>query len=72
MLKLVSAKGRWSFLNGYQIYGNVVWLSNREEANKYTLIDENGNKLDVNVEDYIVEEKNNYTNTKDYEIFEEI
>ena len=56
MYKLVSANGRWSFLNGYQIYGNVVWLSNRDEASKYTLIDDNGNKVDINVEECIVEE----------------
>ena len=57
MLKLVSEVGtRWSFLDGYQIYGNVVWLTDIEEISKYSLIDEDGNKLNVNVEDYLVDE----------------
>ena len=56
MHKLVSdIKGsRWSFLNGYYIFSNVVWLSSLEEANKYTLIDENGKEIDVDINDFIV------------------
>lgn len=56
MYKLVSdVKGsRWSFLNGYYIFSNVVWLSSLEEANKYTLIDENGKEIDVDISDFIV------------------
>lgn len=56
MYKLVSdIKGsRWSFLNGYYIFSNVVWLSNLEEVNKYTLIDENGKEIDVDINDFIV------------------
>ena len=56
MYKLVSdIKGsRWSFLNGYYIFSNVVWLSSLEEASKYTLIDENGKKIDVDINDFIV------------------
>lgn len=56
MYKLVSdIKGsRWSFLNGYYIFRNVVWLSNLEEVNKYTLIDENGKEIDVDINDFIV------------------
>ena len=56
MYKLVSdIKGsRWSFLNGYYIFSNVVWLSSLEEVNKYTLIDENGKEIDIDINDFIV------------------
>ena len=56
MLKLVSEVGRWSFMDGYQIYGNVVWLSSIDDIRKYTLIDENGEKINVNNEDLLVDD----------------
>ena len=56
MWKLKSEVGKWSFLNGEMIFSNVVWLSDKEEAKKYMLIDEKGNKMDINVNDYLVEE----------------
>ncbi len=57
MLKLVSEEGtKWSYLNGYYIFGNVVWLSNEDEARKYTLLDEDGNKIDIDVENYLTNE----------------
>jgi hypothetical protein len=57
MLKLVSEVGtRWSFMNGYQVYGNVVWLMDMEDAKNYTLIDKDGNKMNVDSNDYIVDD----------------
>lgn len=57
MLKLVSEVGtRWSFMNGYQVYGNVVWLMDLEDAKNYTLIDKDGNKMNVDSNDYIVDD----------------
>ena len=60
MYKLVSniEGSRWSYLNGYYIFGNVVWLK-KENINKYTLIDANGNKIpDIENEDLLVEVEN--------------
>ena len=45
MYTLESEVGRWSFKDGYQIYSNVVWLSKKEEANDYKLIDDDGNSI---------------------------
>jgi len=59
MFKLVSniKNSKWSFMNGYNIFNmETVWLSKKEDARKYSLLDENGNKLDVNVEDFLVDE----------------
>ena len=56
MYKLVSEVGtRWSYLGGEQIYSNVVWISNLEDANKYTLIDGNGKEIDIDINNFIVE-----------------
>ena len=58
MYKLVSTKAdtRWSFLDGYHIFGNIVYLMDKEEVSKYSLVDKNFKKLDVKVDDYIIEE----------------
>ena len=57
MYKLVSEVGtRWSYLGGEQIYSNVVWISNKEDASKYSLINNKGEKIDIDVDEYIVEE----------------
>lgn len=52
MYKLISPidNGRWSFLDGYHIFKNVVWLMNKSEIRKYKLINEDGNevKIDLN------------------------
>ena len=55
MWKLVSPKEgwRWSFLDGYYIFKNVVYLMERNDMYKYKLIDENGNKIDCNLEKYL-------------------
>lgn len=45
MYRLESAVGRWSFKNGYQMYGNVVWISRKEDAKDYKLVDERGNYI---------------------------
>ena len=52
MWKLVSPKEkwRWSFLDGYYVFKNVVYLMERNDIYKYKLIDENGNKIDYDLE----------------------
>lgn len=57
MFKLVSPieNGRWSFLNGYHIFSNVVWLMDKNEIAKYKLIDENDNEVNINIEDCLTE-----------------
>ena len=58
MYKLVSEVGtRWSYLGGEQIYSNVVWMSNKEEASRYTLLDNKGEKIDIDVEEYLIEDE---------------
>lgn len=56
MCKLVSnIKGsRWSFYDGYQIYGNVVWLCNEDEISKYKLINEKGEEININPREFLV------------------
>ena len=60
MYKLVSNidGSRWSYLNGYYIFGNVVWLLDLKDIGKYTLIDADGKKIDIKNEDFLV--KNEY------------
>lgn len=57
MYKLVSNidGSRWSYLNGYNIFGNVVWLLGLGDIGKYTLIDADGNKIGIKNEDFLVE-----------------
>ena len=45
ILKLTTDKGRWSFLDGYQIYDYVVYLLKEDDVRKYTLIDDDGNVI---------------------------
>ena len=45
LLKLFSYKGKWSFLDGYQIYKYVVYLLDEDDVRKYTLIDDDGNEI---------------------------
>ena len=54
MYKLVSDVGRWSFLNGEMIFSNVVWIDSIDEAKKYTLIDENGENMNVDTKSCLV------------------
>ena len=57
LLKLVSDKGRWSFLNGYQIYDYVVYLMDEDDVRKYTLIDDDGNEIyKPSVDDIVIDE----------------
>ena len=55
MYLLVSKSGRWSFRNGYQVYGNVVWVSSREDAKNYKLVDEKGNDIPFNLDECLKE-----------------
>ena len=57
MHKLVSdiEDSRWSFMDGYYIFGKVVWLTNKNETSKYKLIDRKGNVIDVKNDDFLVE-----------------
>lgn len=50
MYKLVSDVGRWSFLNGHYVFGNVVWIGDLNDVSKYSLVDDNGNAMDFDVE----------------------
>ncbi len=52
---LYSEVGKWSFFDGYNIFGNIVWLTNKEEAKKYKLINNDGEDMNVNVKDYLIE-----------------
>lgn len=54
MWKLISDYGHWSFLDGYHIFGNVVWLMNKDEVRKYRLLDDDYNPVDINVQAYLV------------------
>lgn len=57
LLKLVSDKRRWSFMDKFHIYKYVVYLLDEEDVNKYTLIDDNGNVIyKPTVKDIVVEE----------------
>ena len=51
MWKLISPKEewKWSFLDGYYVFKNVVYLMERNDIYKYKLIDENGNKFDYDL-----------------------
>jgi len=57
MLKLVLPKEgyKWSFLNGYYVFNSDVTLVDEDDVKKYKLIDEDGNVLDVPLEDYLEE-----------------
>lgn len=57
MLKLISEEGtKWSYLDGYNIFGNVVWLLDKDDIGKYTLLDGAGNKIDVDIKNFLVDE----------------
>lgn len=45
LLKLVSEKGRWTYLDNSQIYKYVVYLLDEKDANRYHLIDDDGNEI---------------------------
>jgi hypothetical protein len=57
MLKLISEEGtKWSYLNGYNIFGNVVWLSDKDDIRKYTLLNEAGDKINVDIKNFLAYE----------------
>ena len=57
LLKLVSDKYRWSFMDKSQIYGYVVYLLDEDDVRKYALIDDDGNEIyKPSVSDIVVEE----------------
>lgn len=51
MVKLVSEidGSRWAFKDNSQIYCQVVWLSDKREANMYHLIDENREEIKIEI-----------------------
>ena len=58
MYKLVGKPGtRWSYLGGEQIYCNVVWISNKEDASKYSLINNKGEKIDIDVDECLIDDE---------------
>lgn len=59
MYKLVSnIKGsKWSFLDGYNVFNTqTVWLLDKKDMWKYNLLDKDGNKINISVEKFLVEE----------------
>lgn len=57
MLKLVSEVGKWATKDNSMIFCNVVWLSSKEDAYKYHLIDDDKNEIKVDVDSCIVEDE---------------
>ena len=57
MYKLISEVGRWATKDNSMIFSNVVWMSKREDAYKYHLIDDEKNEIKVKIEDCIIEEQ---------------
>ncbi len=57
-MKLVIEEGRWATRNNEMIFGNVVWLTEEQDAYLYHLIDENNEtiKLEHPITHYIVRE----------------
>ena len=57
MYKLVSPieNSRWSFLDGFHIFNCDVTLLYKDDVKKYKLIDEDGNLININVEDCLEE-----------------
>ena len=60
MMKLVTEKGRWAKLDNSMIFSNVIYLTERNDALLYHLIDDNGKEIRLNstVFDYIVDTDN--------------
>ena len=61
MMKLVTDKGRWAKLDNSMIFSNVIYLTERNDALSYHLIDDNGEEIRLNstVFDYIVDTDEN-------------
>ncbi len=57
-MKLVIDNGHWATKDNSMIFGNVVWLCDKNDMYLYHLIDDSHNeiKLDKPIEEYIVEE----------------
>ena len=56
MLKLVSDKGRWAVRDRSMIFSNVVWINSEDiKKHAYILLDDEGNDLEVNMADYVVD-----------------
>lgn len=55
MLKLVSEKGRWATKGNEMVFGNVVWLLDREDASKYHLVDENLKEIKTDISKCVVD-----------------
>ena len=54
-MKLVSEVGSsFALRDNSMVFGNVVWLVNEDDKNLYHLIDEKGNEIIHNVDDYVV------------------
>ena len=60
IMKLKSENGKWSFLDGYQIYEYEVVLLEKNDVKKYKLIDNNGNVIHEPTVDDIVYETYKY------------
>lgn len=56
-MKLVIEDGHWATKNNDMIFGNVVWLINKNEAYSYHLVDDNHQEIELEypITHYIVE-----------------
>lgn len=45
----------WSSIEKCYSYGKVVWYTQSNGIPRYTLFDEDGNKINVNIEDCFIE-----------------
>ena len=57
-MKLVIEEGRWATKDNEMIFGNVVWLTEEQDAYLYHLIDENKETIELEhpITYYIVRE----------------
>lgn len=45
LMRLQSEEGRWAYLDNSQIYRYVVYLMEKNDVNRYHLIDDKGNEI---------------------------
>lgn len=58
-MKLITDKGRWAIKDNTMIFNKIVWLTKKEDALLYHLIDDNHNEipLEKDIYEYMVEEE---------------
>lgn len=53
-MKLVTREGRWATKDNTMIFGNIVYLCNLDDIALYHLIDDNGNEIRVDINEFLV------------------